>query len=240
VGLLLVFIAFCVVAGAFVLEFIVYLISSIQLIKVLTGSMGDPTGRATLILWRIAFPLAFCGSLTAIVGYVFCVTGPNRRGSMGIAIATLAVAAIGLILTLLFRLLPIFGEEFITAQGGGARTSAFLAWFLVFLPQLLFCAEIILFPFYPRAFGLARKKYWVVGDAGKVVVLGIVYSVVRVLGWIIILVLISAAESRSQSPGFGKAMGWIFLVLLWGGTVLYILQLIPYLFLLWRTRSIVK
>ncbi len=242
VGLLIVFIAFCIVAGAFVLELIVYLISSIQLIKLLTGSMGEPTGRATEVLWKIAFPLAFCGSLTAIVGYVFCITGPNRRGSMGVAIATVAVAAIGLIVTLIFRLLPLFGQELLMTAGGrggggggGGRTSLFLAWFLLVLPQLFFCAEIILFPFYLRAVGLARKKYWVANDAGRVVVLGVAYSVVRLLGWIVIYVM-----TQSSSPGLGKAMGWIFLLLLWGGTVLYILQLMQYLFLLWRTRPLVK
>jgi hypothetical protein len=241
VGLLLVFIGFCVVAGAFALELIVYLITSIELIKALTGSMGDPLGaRATMTLWKIAFPLAFCGSLTAIVGYVFCIIGPNRRGSMGIAIATLAVAAVGLIVTLIFRVLPVFGQEFMADRGVGGGTSVFVAWFLLVLPQLLFCAEIILFPFYLRAFGLARRKHWIADDAGRVVVLGIAYSVVRLLGWIIILVLINAAASRSQSPGLGKAMGWILLLFLWGGTVLYILQLIQYLFLLWRTRPIVK
>jgi hypothetical protein len=106
------------------------------------------------------------------------------------------------------------------------------------LLQLLFSAEIILFPFYTRALALARKKYWAVTDSGRVIALGFAYSGVRVLGWIIIYIMVKAAESRSE--GLFKSMGWIFILVLWAGTVLYILQVIQYLFLLWRARPIVK
>ena len=244
VGLLVVFIAFCVIAGAFACDFIVYLIGSISLIGALTGSGGggggpEDLGKAALIIYRAGAVLAVCGSLTALVGYVFCMIGPNKRGSMGIAIATLVVAFIGLVLAVIFKLLPAFGES-----GFGGRllssNSPFFGWFMMLLTQLFFCAEIILFPFYTRALALARKKYWISDASMRTMLLGVGFTVVRVLGWIVILILINMSRSRNASPGMGKAMAWIMLLLLWAGNVLYILQQIQFLLLAFRTRDIIK
>jgi hypothetical protein len=237
VGLLIVFIAFCVVAGAFAFDFIGYVIASVQLLQALTGSRGGGgigTASALETMFKIGAILAICGTLTAIVGYVFCMIGPNKRGSMGVAIATLAVAAIGLVVSIIFKVLPMFGE-FSLLRGPGSSTSPFFGWFMMLLTQLFFCAEIIIFPFYTRALALARKKYWVADSSTRVMVIGIAYTVVRVLGWIIIYVM-----GQARSEGLVKAMGWIFLLLLWGGTALYITQLVQYLLLLWRARPIVK
>jgi hypothetical protein len=161
--------------------------------------------------------------------------GPNKRGSMGVAIATLAVAGVGLVLSLLFKVLPMFRVEESVVGRGGFGTSPFMGWFLLLLTQLFFCAEIILFPFYSRALALARKKYWVADASMRVMMFGIGYTVVRVLGWIVIYVM-----SQTTSPGLGKTMGWFLLIFLWVGNGLYIAQVTQYLFLLWRTRPIVK
>src|SRR5207302_5680385 len=99
--------------------------------------------------WKIGAVLAVCGSLTAMAGYVFCMIGPNKRGSMGIAIATLVVAVIGLVLSIIFKVLPMFGESSLLIGPGSG--SAFFPWFMLLLTQLFFSAEIILFPFYTRA-----------------------------------------------------------------------------------------
>jgi hypothetical protein len=245
VGLLIVFIAFCVIAGAFACDFVVYLIGSISLIRALTGSgggAGGPAdlGNAVLFFYRAGAVLAVCGSLTAIVGYIFCMIGPNKRGSMGVAIATLVVAFIGLVLSIIFKMLPAFGES---AFGGRLQSSdsPFFGWFMMLLTQLFFCAEIILFPFYTRALALSRKKYWITDASTRTMVLGVGYTIARVLGWIVILVMINMSRSsRGASPGAGKAMLWIMLILLWAGNVLYILQQIQFLLMTFRTRDIIK
>jgi hypothetical protein len=244
VGLLIVFIAFCVIAGAFACDFIVYLIGSIQLIRALTGSVGGPggpedLGKAVLFFYRAGAVLAVCGAITAMVGYVFCITGPNKRGSMGFAIATLVIAFISLVLSIIFKVLPAFGES---GFGGRLQSSdsPFFGWLMMFLTQLFFCTEIILFPFYTRALALARKKYWITDASMRTMMLGVGYTVARVLVWIVILIMISMSRSRSPSPGLGKAMLWIMLLLLWAGNVLYILQQIQFLLLSFRTRDIIK
>jgi hypothetical protein len=166
--------------------------------------------------------------------------GPNKRGSMGIAIATLVVAVVGLVLSIIFKVLLIFGEHFMLDRGDD---SPFFGWFMLLLTQLFFSAEIILFPFYMRALALARKKYWIADSSTRVIVLSIAYTVVRVIGWILIYVMMKMAESLVRgggSVGLYKTMGWFFLLFLWGGNALYILQLVQYLLLLWRARPIVK
>src|SRR5262249_22753262 len=109
-GLLLTFIGSCVWAGAFLLKLIGYLLFTIQVAQLLSGSFsGAGGGDASSVLFRVGEIVSVLGSLTALVGYVFCILGPKERGKLGLAIAVTAVAGVDLLLSLVFKIPFLFG-----------------------------------------------------------------------------------------------------------------------------------
>jgi hypothetical protein len=242
-GLLLVFIGMCVLAGAFALEMLAYLLFSAETIRSMLSrhphSADQPSMETAFkVLQRISVLLQLAAAPTAIVGYVFCILGPSKRGMMGLAIATTAVAGVSLVLLFvkMFIFPWYFGSEH--AVFIGLDRSWFGTWFVWLLSQLAFAAELILFPFYLRAASLARKVRWNAQACTLVAGLGCVYAAERLIA--LVLLYVSTQSLFNITPGALKAWAWINLILLWIGAVVFTLQIILYIVRVWRTRVVIE
>jgi hypothetical protein len=244
-GLLLVFIGACVLAGAFALEVIAYLLMSINIIRDLVGARpGGGTENVPGVLLRVSLFIDLAASITAGVGYVFAILGPRKRGALGLAIAITAVAGVRLLLLLIFKLPVILGS--LTHLGpGGLNMGFFTLWFMWLLIQLLFAAEFILFALYMRSLSLLLKDNWNVSGCNLTLILGCVYAGERLITFIFAYLVFNAIFSP-RVAAFGqlpqepsKAMAWITLILLWLGAFLFAGLLVMYILRIWRTRNLI-
>jgi hypothetical protein len=240
-GLLLVFIGTCVMAGAFALDLIGYLLISIDLIRTLTTRRpAGGTGEAFVVLWRIGLLVFMGAAITSITGYVFCMLGPNKRGTMGLAISTLAVAGLGLLLTLIFKISLFFTAFGPMGGPAGPGMGEFGTWFVLFLMQLLFSAEMILFPLYLRGLSRFLKDTDNARRSMNVVMLGCVYAGERLITFIMLYVAVHAfARAMRAGSSDPRALLWILLILLWLGVFAFIPFVIFYILAIWRTRALI-
>jgi len=238
-GLLLAFIGSCVLAGAFALYLVAYLLGTIDLIRMISSpqTFRGGTGEAPGILIRVGVIVYLGAALTSITGYVFCILGPTKRGMLALSIATTAVAGVDVLLTLIFKVPLVFGD-----YAGSARAPSpsglFGTWFALLIVQLLFSAELILFPLYLRGMCKFVKARWTAGSCMSVMVIGCVYTGARVLAFIfgyITLNMASSIDARARSDP--RAMFWITLVLVWIGTLVFLGFVIQYIMTIWRTRA---
>jgi hypothetical protein len=226
IGLLIVFISTCVLAAAFAIKVIGYLLWSIQIISE-RPSLGSDT---FLILLRIGEIAAVCATLAVIVGYIFCAIGPNKHGSMGLAIATASVSFIYLLFASIFLLPVLF-------RGGlGFGFDGFGAWLMLLLTNLFFAAEIIIFPLYLSAVARARKQDWLSDSSMQLVWFAGTYAAERLIIWILIYVL---TRTGIRGEAASKAWTWILLILLWVGIGNLVYFLVRHIMLLWQTRETV-
>jgi hypothetical protein len=239
-GLLLVFIGSCVLAGAFVLELIGYLIMTINLIQELSGRPTQGFGSTAFrILIRLGVSVGLAGSATALVGYVFCILGPKQRGTLPLAITTLALASLHLLLALIFQLPSLFGASMF----GGGEMAVFGHWFVLLLTQLFFGAQLIMFPFYMRALCSIRKRWGAAGACLAPAIMAMAYTALRLLGWIMLYVAVQAiASAARQGPASNpsKAWAWVNIILLWIGSIVFAIFIILYILAVWRVRRAVS
>jgi hypothetical protein len=247
-GLLLSFIGTCVIAGAFAFELIGYLLVTIPIIRLMTSSRPDigPPSLVFLTMWKIGLFVYLCGAICAITGYVFCMLGPTKKGAMGFSIATLSVAGLGLLMTLIFKISLLFSGPVFMPFGapppgfdpfGVARVDVFGSWFPLLLMQMLFSAELILFPLYLRALSKYLKASWNARRCMSVMVMACVYAGERLITLIFLLILLNMAFSTSRTQSDPKALIWILLILLWIGALYFIAFIVFYILSIWRTRA---
>lgn len=231
-GMLLCFIGACVMAGAFALHVIGYLLVTIPLVQLLSGSFpGTDSGDTPRVLLLISTLVSLFATITAIVGYVFCMIGPNKRGSMGLSIAVLSIAVLEILLIMIFQLPGLFGQNFLRI---GTNQSFFGTWLLYLLIQLLFGAEVILFPLVVRAFALSLKKKMHAKSAMVSLFLAGAYTGERLLTFIFWLV-----ANNIRSPDAGRVFGWIMVILLWLGIFAFIAFIIIYTIFLFKSWKII-
>jgi hypothetical protein len=247
VGLLLAFIGGCVLAVSFALEWIDYLVVTVQLIQELSHPHqpvhDEFSGPALLVLLRVGLILELGAGITALVGYIFCIAGPARRGALGLAIATTAVTSLYLLLFVVFKLPWAFGS--LLLLGRGAQDTWFGAWLVLFLIQLLFAAPFILFPLCLRALSLVATDGQSAGGGTAVMVVGCVYGGARLLTFLFVYAIVETAFTAGpfltpspQEPP--RALIWINLVLFWLGVIAFSVLLVLYLVSLWQTRRVLE
>lgn len=222
-GVFLMFIGACVTAGDQLLYLVAEILQSIDLIRILTGSFSFGSGffSAWSVLFKVAEPIALGATITAIVGYVFCLLGPNRNASMPLAIAVIAVSGVEVLMTLIFKLPGYFSNQFLSGDFGG--------WFLLVLIHLLHGAQFILAVLLVRAFAQDRGDRVIstaciglVSVAGAYTGVGLITQICRYAG----------TNSR--------AMGWITLILGWLTLLAFILFIIWYTVVLWRAKGMLE
>jgi hypothetical protein len=174
-GLLLIFIGACVYAGGYGLAELGVLL------RMCFGfsrpqNLGDwiamsPAFSSASALYRLGLFVVFGATITSIVGYVFCLFTPNRYSSLGLAIAILATAGVGLLLFMPFRMagrtfffVSVFDGPFLDDMWFGAlHRITLMQWspggFIVdLLVDGCMLAPFILVPLYLRALARARKE----------------------------------------------------------------------------------
>ncbi len=231
-GLLLVFIGTCVMAGAYALLFIGYLLVTIPMVQSLSGYIGTASPDTPRIILAIGSLISLLGTLAAIAGYVFCILGPNKRGSFGLAIAVAAVAVLESLLIMIFQLPALFSSR---GPGATGSDSFMVSWIMFLLIQLLFGAEIVLFPLVIRAFCLGLTKRQSARAATMPIILASSYTGIRVLTLIFWLIAVNSVTSSATTF---RVMGWTTIILLWAGIITFVIFLIVYTLYLWRMRGV--
>jgi hypothetical protein len=241
-GLLLVFIGACVLAGAFALELVAYLLLTVNVIQVMSPSvppLSPGTGTATGVLLRVSLFVELAAGVTTLVGYVFCILGPKARGALALAIATTAATGLYLLLALIFKLTWLLGSQL--AGGPGLGASWFLFWFSQLLIQLLFAAGFIVFPLYLRSLALLLGARRDTGWCLLVMLLGCAYAGERLLTYIFWYVTVNSfftsALLTRQPP---RGMIWVTLIFLWLGVFVFGALLVFYILRVWKTRSVIE
>jgi hypothetical protein len=232
VGLLLVFIGACVLGGAAVILTISTLLQTILTIKLMSGSVSGSMGMVNTVhtMNKIVLLLGLGATITAMVGYVFSMLGPNKRGTMGLAIATLAVAGTNLLLSLIFQLPTVFDSH-------NTPLTGFASWFFAALiPGLLLGSEFILFTLYLQAVSRVLKSSEDARQAMNVMVLACIFTGLRALSDIIAYASIPSTPFSPPSKG----MIWLALILSWAILGVYITMLVFYILRVWRTRALVR
>src|SRR5262245_31167244 len=157
IGLLLNFCAACTAAGAALLQLVAYLVFTLA-VGTFLGRM--PPGDAFRTILILAAVVELCGWITAIVGYVFVLLGPDRRGTRGLAIAALAVGGLHLLLNLAVKIPEYFRAGIFsvaTPRGPEIEFSAAFVVLWLFI-HLLYVAELILFLLVLRSIALAAGR----------------------------------------------------------------------------------
>src|SRR5262249_12257465 len=148
-GILLVGISACIVAGYGLMQTVADLIRMINTVKT---NPSDLT--AFKVIGRIGHGLAFAGGIVAVVGYVFCLFVPNRRGTLALAIVAVSLGGVNFIFNLLCKLIPMFQDTGILAllmPGYGMVKPSFTsnnaggAFALSIFVILFYFAEFIIF-----------------------------------------------------------------------------------------------
>ncbi len=226
VGLLIVFIAFCVAAGGYAIQLIGYLLDSIALIQFLTGSFGRGSGAAGTLL-GVGMIIMLIAYAAAVAGYVFCILGPNRNGTMPLAITTTALGGAYLLL-ILVTLIVSSGTRGVAFGGFGMNVGTVI---LNLLSHLVFAASLVIFSLYLKAVSGAQKRsrYGSVGTGPMVMAC--------IYGGLQLLMDMLAFIRPSGDP---RWLLWIILFLRWAVIGVFIAFLIMYILAVWRTRSQVK
>jgi hypothetical protein len=243
-GLLLVFISSCVLAGTVLLELVGHLLLTINVLQTLAGTSQISTSPPWLILYRIAEPVALAAAVAVVAGCVLCLLGPKQRGAQPLALIALSLATLYLLTALIFGLGFLYGDQpsallhdlTSTRAGGPAQRLEFGTWFPLMLASLFFGAQLILFLFYLRALCAIRKKRGSAGACLPPAILAIAYTVLRLIGWILVYVPAQSSEPISQAAQ--KAWAWIDIILLWIGNVVFVVFLILYILVVWRVRRV--
>jgi hypothetical protein len=238
VGLLLVFIAACILASSFGLQQILNLI-----VKVFTVS---PNGlQAIFTILKFIQVLAFGQAIVALVGYVFCLMVPNRHGTLGLGIAMVSLGGVNLLTRLQFQLIPVLrpgggigvGGVLFEAFGlsGGLFGSFGFALAAATFIELLYAAEIIVVATYLRSVALSFKDYGGAQNAMVVVVLGSVHAGIRVLANLIFYIVWETTRSSRTLPG--KGMHYFFEALYWAAAIVFLVELVFLAVSVFNTRA---
>jgi hypothetical protein len=181
-----------------------------------------------------------CGWIVAIVGYVFVLLGPDRRGVRGLAIAALAVGGVHFILNLAVKI-PYLPSGIFNPDGPHEREAGFvILWLFV---HLLYVAELILFLLALRSMALAAGRRRVAARTGTNIFLLSLFGGIRVIGFIFFFIavqqwldLFNPVHPRTTPP---VAMTWVAVVFMWLGIVLYVPFVINYILHIGNVRGLV-
>jgi hypothetical protein len=214
-GLLLLFIGWCVFAGGFALQTLALIIT---IIKLASGSLTN--GNVVEFFLKAGQILLLGGGICSLVGYGFCLAIPtNKRGCLGLAIAGTVLASLNVIFGFIYGLLP----QFETAAVGRSKIgSVFVVGFpfviiflgafkdLDFIPillGLLFQAEVIVVAIFLWAVAHFWKSLSVAGSSMRLVILAGINA-----GVDLFIVFLPKMAPSGGSDSF-KWIVWIVLIL---------------------------
>jgi len=210
IGFVLVFIALCVIAGAYGVELMGHLI---RLIAYVSSAVGGFAIASVFI--RIGLTVALVATIAAIVGHVFLLFVSNRTGALGFGIAALAICSVYLIFNLVGRTMPEYGAL--------SRNRV-----LAMLADLLGATYFMMIGFYVRALGRQLDRTYVQGRGMLLVVLSSIMAGYELLTGIILLL--------ASGISGGMVIFWIFF---WLGAILTIAVLVVALLAVYEGKRVV-
>jgi hypothetical protein len=237
-GVLLVAISACVLAGAGALHAVADLIRLIQIL----GDKGS--GDTFKVLSRIGNGLMFVAGLAALAGYVFCVFVPNKYGTLVFAIVAIVLGVINLVFNLLCKIIPMMRETMAGGRElelpGAALISTSLGGAFAFslIIVLFYFAEFIVFPLFLWAAARAVRARWAAGSAmGLVVFAGVTagLALINVVMWFIAMNQVVNALQSGQTPSKGLVVTASIVSLI--AALVFVGFMVWYLLVLFRTRN---
>jgi hypothetical protein len=208
------------------------------MIAALGASAGMAKTSSVFVL--IAAILFTVQEIPAIVGYVFAIFTPNKKGALALAITVLSLGGVSLVLKIIFYMVfylgggstpfgggdfrRLFGAAFGMPPGLEYETKA-VAIIVITLILLAVFAEYIVYPLYLRSVCQQKKERYLEG--GAFLPLGLAAGAV---GLKVLLTIIGLAASEgAHGEAGGKAMLYIISFLKMGAAGLIITFGIVYL-----------
>lgn len=237
-GVMLAAIIGCVLAGCYVLRGLP------EVIIMLMGASGSG-GPSTLDLIntyttivKITQYFVTIGGLGLIVGYCFWMVAPTRKNpTLGMVIAATTVAAIGLVMEFIYKLLPIInGTRYVGVASMGTFRSSFTEFIVTTgIIESLYVAELILVALILCSINRERKESWTADSAKRLMIPAIAYGgVVAALG---LLFIIANNSSGGGGRGTAKALLWIMTLLRTGVIGMHGWYLVGLVIVLFKTKK---
>jgi hypothetical protein len=209
IGILIVAIAACVLTAAWAADLIGDLLVLIALIVAVSGGGGAGWGDTGLVFMKIGVIVGVLGAVGGLVGYVFNVFVPNKRGATGLAIAVLAMGVVELVLNIIFKVIPVFSPLF--SPFGDPRGSQVVAFIFNLVYWLVFGAQFVLLYLLMANIANQWKQRGQGRDCVGLVVMVSIGAGLCLLAVVMMFIAIKTPVGMRQSGP--PAMFWVALVL---------------------------
>jgi hypothetical protein len=234
-GLLLIAISACVMAGGAGLFSIGQLIGMI-------ATFANKAWRASMIIGRIGNGLIFAASIVAVVGYVFCIFVPNRYGSLALAITALSLGGVNLVFSLICRIIPmlqttLFPGMELALPGWAFTNSLGGAFALSLIIHLVFFAEFIIFPLFLQSVARAMRARSIRTGAMLVLIFASISAGLAVFYDVMVFVALNKLTTGSPP---GKALQVITEIIGLLASLCFLAQSIIYILVLFRARDVIE
>jgi hypothetical protein len=200
------------------------------------GGFGNDAAK---VLGRIGDGLLFAGGIAAVVGYVFCVLVPNRKGTLALAIVALSLGAVNLIFNLLTKIIPMMrdsmagGKELILPGLAFMSDSLGGAYALSLMVALPYFAEIILFAIFLWAVGRSVRSRWLSGTSMGIMIFACVVAGLQIVSMTMTFIAYNRPEAVLEFLIQGKPLSKGMLIV---SSVIHLLAMLAFVgLLIWYT-----
>jgi hypothetical protein len=211
-----------------------------DLIVTIGAISKKPIGSGAKTCHQISVIIGLVGSLGMIAGYVFGIFAPSKAGTLGLAIATLALGGVSLILGILFVVIPAFNAPLplgiipnFAAPPLGI-TSQTVGFIMQLLTDLAFAAALILYPMFLRAVAIYFKDRGHGQDCLTLIFLVGGFAATTIIADVLGLIWVKGRTAE----GF-KAMFWVNAVVRWIADLFLGGVLSWYVIILFRSKAVV-
>ncbi len=241
VGLLIMAIAGCVFAGALGVKIITELIAMLKhpAPLIFLTPLGPSNTMATF--WKIAELIGMGAAVAVIVGYAFLILIPNMHNSKGLTIAALSLGGINLIIQLVFKVIPLYGNGSnlfgVSGRGliGGNGDSIILEILMkIGLMEALFIAELVLVALAIMAINRQFRDRYNFDAAKTLIIPAGVYGGIYVVMGVFVLIL---KDEKNMGETGATIWKWVFYLLRLGCQGMLLWYYISYTFTMFNTRN---
>lgn len=232
-GVLLIFISACVLAADGLLEAVANFLVMLSVMTVKDIGTG-----AVHIIMRIAYGLAFGAVITGLVGYVFGIFVPNKKGTLALAITLLALGGLALVFHILFRIVPMFKDPLVSRLAislpglGLVQSIGAGALVLSIFAVLFLYAEFVLAAIFFWAVARSVKARFLAGSWIGIIVLASVNLFLQ-----LVTVILTYVAMRNEGA---RALQIITAIMKFITPLVFIAFTVWYLLTAWRTRNAIE
>ncbi len=252
VGLLLAFIANCVIAGSTGLFFVALILSTILTVRNANAprppsrdsfsnfrnwkkfekerdafnETNRGLGETSKVFYGISSIITLLAIAACTAGYVFMMLGPDRNGVLGLSITLVIIAGIEIILRMIYELPSWFSGA--TRFSLSFGNLVLIMWFII---QSFFITQLILFPLIQRGYCQTLRKRNHAARCLVPVFVGSAYGALRLI--LFIIIFLTHFRVISGTGTGGNVWMYTEMVIIWISTITFI----PYIIILLRTTS---